>query len=348
MGKLTKEGVIAELLKYREQGVIILGPQDRRGNKLRVYANGGVLGKIGITKKAQCEIHKKPDYLEHLEKKEEKEALLKLIDESKKKGVNARHVSEILCDKHYIDYMLKATKQWDTRYDKCTGQKVRGERSIETSLIAQQGKIENKNNNLLVYDMEYEITLPSIKAIRKGKEVPKKSEPDLIVFDGKNIGIIELKYNADSMTGKNGLKEHYLDFMDFIWNGTDKGRWDIIDESIYRLECLKDAGLIDDSWYDNITELREWYKSNEAGNFDTDRIWIGFYFVEGPNKQGKKYVENEIRRQLEGVMRDAKNNYHHTRVRYGYWPDDKEIKLILDKKIEVNDAGKIELNRLDE
>lgn len=353
MGKIPKERIIEELSLYRDQGVIILGPDGTKKHKLRVYAHGGDLGRIGIADTAQCEIHKKQDYLKYL-KDEDAKALLELIEESEGKKDNARDESEILCDKRYISLMLKATKQRGVKKE--GNKEVRTERVIETSLIAQQGKIENKNNNLLVYDMEYMITLPTRTTIKEsGEEVAKHCKPDLIVFDGKNIGIVELKYDADSMENDekkqikgNSLKDHYQDFMDFIWNETDKKRWDVIGESICRLKYLEDAGLIDPSWHDNIAELREWHKSNKAGEFDTSRIWIGFYFVEGPHKEKdhlpcEEYVEDQVRGQLKDVVTDAREKGHNTQVRYGYWSNDEKIKLILDKEIKIGKNGQISI-----
>ncbi|MBQ8626518.1 MAG: hypothetical protein IJ419_10205 [Agathobacter sp.] len=352
MGRLSKEQVINKLLKYSEQGVVILGPKGRKEKKLRVYAYGGDLGEIALSEKGKYEVNTDRNYaLNHIvDDEDSKTQLLQFMDEAEQEGADVRDRSEILCDDKYIECMLKATKHKGYKNSVYQGQKLKKERLIETTLISQQGKIGYEEGSLLVYDIEYAIPLPNKKIInKKGKEVKKISKPDFMVFDGKNIGIVELKYDADNMTGYNSLKNHFDDFMHYIHKEDDKYRWSIIEEIIHRLTCLKEGGLVDVSWHKAIDELAMWYDDNKLGKFLTDRLWIGFYFVKGPHnkrkhKDFKMYVEDEIHVQLGEVMRKARyEDNHNTKVFYGYCQDDENIKLILDKEIIVDKEGNIDL-----
>ena len=90
------------------------------------------------------------------------------------------------------------------------------------------------------------------------------------------------------------------------------------------------------------------------GSFCAERLWIGFYFVEGPHKKRKnkelkmipckEYVEGEICIQLGEAMRKARyDDAHNTKVFYGYCKDDKNMRLTFNKEIVVNKEGNISL-----
>ena len=367
MGKLSANEIIMKLSQeYGDKGVIIMGPSGREGKLLRVYANGGDIGKIANDPEnpdLNHEIHTKKDYLNnHLFEESDRSTLSNLIAKVSGKKKISCDVGKILCDSAYLDCMLKATFHKGHKYCKeYNYQPVKRERLIETTLIAQQKKIENKNNNILIYDMEYAITdLPTRRREDDGKIIAKTATPDFIVFDGKNIGIVELKYNSESM-GKNSLKNHFLDFMDYIWGvdnhdgyrkkieNEDKYKWEILEESIYRLKMLKEVGLIHETWNNGIKDLSDWYDDNKEGTFITDRLWIGFYFVEGPKKRDlgqKKYVEKQIQTQLGEVMKEARDKGHNTKVLYGYWENDEDLQLVFDKEIVVDQAGNISFKEL--
>lgn len=346
MSRLSKEQVISKLLEYSEQGVIILGPKGRNEKKLRVYAYGGELGEIALSESGKCKVNTDRNYaLNHIVDDEDlKTQLLKLMDEAGQEEADSRDRSEILCDDKYIECMIRATRHKGYKKSVYQGQNLKKERLIETTLISQQGKIKYEEGSLLVYDMEYAIPLPNKKIInKKGKEATKISKPDFMVFDGKNIGIVELKYDADNMTGDNSLENHYDDFMHYIHVEDNAYRWSIIRETIHRLTCLQKEGLIDKSWEKPIIELKHWYNDNKSGKFVTDRLWVGFYFVEGPHKKRKRkscrqYVEEEIKKQLSSIM---KNKKYDTVVRYGYWDNDETIKLVLDKEIVLDETEKV-------
>ena len=352
MSKLTAKEIIKKLVPYQKYGVAILGPAGTDKNSLRVYLNGGEIGGISKAENPSHNIVEDHNYLNYLLNKNDKKKLEKFMEEAEGKGECSRDKGEILCDKEYIACMAKATNH---KFHNCNDdnnyQLVKGERLIETSLIAkqQQEKIKNEVGNWLIYDMEYAIELPTRKKKENPNE-PKISEPDFIVFDGKNIGIVELKYNTESMDSEgNNLKEHFEDFMDFIWNGTKERKWKIVEESIERLKCLRDYGLIDETWYDGIKELEIWYATHSEGDFNTDRIWIGFYFVEGPRKRKKgqeDYVQTQIYKQLAEPMKKAKDENRGTKVLYGYCKDDRNLKLTFDKEIVVNGDDKISFVKL--
>lgn len=344
MNKISAADIIKKLEHYRKDGVIILGPTEQDKNRLRVYINGGDIGRISVKDKISHKILGNREYLKYLFNKEDKDKVERFIKEAEGKGEDSRYKGEILCDPEYIVCMKKAT---NSKFHKCNKnnnyQLVKCERLIETSMISQQGKVENKNGNLLIYDMEYAIKLPTRPNKRNSKKV-KIAKPDFIVFDGENIGIVELKYNSENMTNENSIGEHYEDFMDFIWNGTEDKKWKIVGESITRLKCLKEYGLIDKSWYEKIEDLDKWYTKYSVGDFDADRVWVGFYFVEGPRKRKygqKNYVEKEICKQLLEPMKNEKKKNHNTKVLYGYWKDDRNLKMVFDKEIVLDGDNNI-------
>jgi len=345
MSKLSAKEIIEKLTAYRKYGVVILGPTGTDENRLRVYLNGGDIGRISVKDENSHEILADSEYMKYLFSKEDKSKLEGFIREAKGEGENPRDKGEILCDKEYIACMAKATNyRFHNCNEKNNYQLVKGERIVETSMIAQQGKIKNEDGNLLIYDMEYAIVLPT-RPNKKNPKNPKISEPDFIVFDGTNIGIVELKYNSENMTDDaNSLGEHFEDFMDFIWKGENEGKWKIVEKSINRLKCLKEYGLIDKSWYKKIEDLGKWYEKYSVGDFVTDRIWIGFYFVEGPRKRQnsqEEYVQKEVYKQLAKPMKKAKKEKHNTKVLYGYCKDDRNMKLAFDKEIVLDEADNI-------
>lgn len=365
---MTAEKIIEKLKEYRKDGLIIIGPQGHKEKKLRIYAGGGSIGKIALRGKGKCEINQSENYVEnHLfidgsETQKDSIAqneLRKFFEEARGKKEDDRSCGEILCDPHYIELMLKATRHFGYKYGKNSvyqGKRVKRERLIETTLIAQQGEIKCENGNLLVYDMEYALTCPTNSTTKNGKK-KKHSKPDFMVFDGQNIGFVELKYDAENMSGDGSLGVHYSDFMDFIWNSTEEYNiWDILDETIYRLECLKDANLLDISWYTGINNIRLWYNENRGKDNFAERIWIGFFFVEGPHKKRRNkeykmvscrdYIQDEIQLQLGKAMKEEYKKGHCTQVRFGYWEDDDKIKMIQDKEIVLDEKGTIRIQNI--
>ncbi len=348
MDQIEAKQIIEKLSEYKSEGVVILGPAGRKEKKLRVYCNGGDLGKIDTDGYAH-EIHMNTDYADRHLTGEQQEELLKIISDNKESD-NER-AGHYLIDDNYLSLMINATRDFGLKEKTYKGDRLKKERFIETALISSYQKDTNSREDIpfFVYDMEYDIILPTRKT---AKGIIKHSKPDFMVFDGERIGVVELKYDADSMSmgSTNSLDNHYMDFMDFIWNDGDRlKRWDLVDETIHRMEILNSMGLVPQKWEVGITGLRQWYNEHKDGAFCPDIFWIGFLFVEGPHKKRKnrqkkmidcrEYVETEVKLQLKNVMNE--NRDRSTTVRYGYCQNDEQPSMILDKEVRLDSGDDI-------
>ena len=141
------------------------------------------------------------------------------------------------------------------------------------------------------------------------------------MFDGKSIGLVELKYNAKSMEigSANSLYEHMLDFYDIIhWNGKR-----CLTECIRRMKMMCDNEVIDESW----KNLIETFEKKVATGIAEQYLWCGFVFA--GNEQDEHIVLDAVKSQLftepstqEGSREKCLNldsrNYDNIDVRYQY------------------------------
>lgn len=318
---------------------VVLGPDGAKKTKLRLYVYGGCAGyfstnncpsnlcnetysvylkKKYVNKKKPPQSFSIPSWI--LEKEEYKmhideeggleksfKSLVNRTDNSATKDYHRKQTADdILRTEQYRDYVMAA---FQNRWKK--DDNTLSERRIQTKLIKQfRGKRPSESPTIIT-DMEYSIAMPETGIVRmedadKTRTIRKK--PDIIVFDEKtkSFGLIELKYNGESLEN---LEQHYLDFCNLIskagdpirkledrWakgkRKSDKGikeaieyaQWTVLDECLYRARFQCDVGLIHKEWKSYFNTIRNDFKNQlecKKGEFPDSLLWCGFYFVGG-------------------------------------------------------------------
>lgn len=213
-----------------------------------------------------------------------------------------------------LDFIVLGMKNNNTKID---GSKK--ERWIQTEIVKEyisKKYVENdKEEQYLIFDMEYRIELDPKrnKSERKGgktKLIPNKfsetTELDLILFDGKKFGFVELKYNGESMDSgsDNDLREHYLDF-----NVAKKQMRKVQKELLRRLWFLFHYQIIDVSWKNAFSEIgvckEIWNMTYDEMKMEVDNIinskifdyWYGFLF----------WNDEKCLKEQNSVLEDFKN-----------------------------------------
>lgn len=200
----------------------------------------------------------------------------------------------------YLDYCAAAT------FSKFLNGKESGERKVQTSLLKEYMGMKKSESNWIITDMEFCIT---------DKERNYNHKPDLIVFDGKGFGLVELKYAGESMDkdAENSLMKHYIKFYNSIYES--KNNIDIVKECLRRARALLEYELIDKSWSKEIND----FIIPEKGAADC--LWMGFLFVEGTGlseNDNEDYVKDQINIQLGEYFDENNEKYKKADVRYCY------------------------------
>jgi len=279
--------------------IVVLGPAGRKTTKFRIYAYGGLIGRIptgnGKTCLADTEYSK---YLGELSRDDE-------IDKKYLRHMNEKYVrledsgteyrESTVCDKlrerlkeildapydfylsspsqsaEYLDLILKAVEKKFMN----TG-KALGERRIQTAIVRRHMK-KDSEDGWCVVDMEYEIS-KNVNLSGKG------FKPDIVVFDKNNgFGLIELKYDDKSTEN---LQKHYMDVQN-VMNDNDIAK--ITDELKRRSAYLGEYGLISHTMYKSIK------------NSNTQNLWQGFLFVGGQREKAINLVSDLVKRHGEMI-----------------------------------------------
>lgn len=311
---------IDRLWKYRfydgertDCPVVILGPDGSRTTMLRVYAYGGLIGRLatgrGTTHLAESKRY--PDYLGEAYLSEEDEIDRKYLQYMEENhvcfGGEGRYKGDTLCQRlryrlqellehsyfgdlkesEYLDLILKATQK---RFKKKGGDL--GERRIQTAIVKQHMK-KAPEDGWCVVDMEYGV---------KGRLSPsgKVFKPDIVVFDRDHgFGFIELKY-ADEST--ENLAKHYTDTRYIIQE--QEAVETITEELKIRSGYLWGYGLIGDPIYQAMKA------------FDPPKLWQGFLFVGGKRENAVGCVKGLAARYQE-IIADAD-------CRFAFFPYEEE------------------------
>ncbi|MDE7312636.1 MAG: hypothetical protein K2N87_13615 [Eubacterium sp.] len=290
---------INDLLKYEfydgektECPIVVAGPDGKKKTKFRVYAYGGLIGRIAAGKGKTClaEDRGYPKYLSEDWLSKDDETDKKYLQYMDKKYVGLEYsgieysesvifrrlrdrLQEILDEPHdfylnsishsaeYLDLILKAVEKKFMNKDKDLG-----ERRIQTAIVKHHMK-KASEDDWCVIDMEYRVS-------KKVNPSGKGFKPDIVVFDkNSGFGFIELKYGGKSMEN---LQEHYMDVQN-VRNNNDAVRI-ITDELKRRSAYLWEYGLISDAIY------RSMRKS------DFQNLWQGFLFVGGKREKAVSLV----------------------------------------------------------
>lgn len=289
-----------ELCKYEfkdggvtEKPIVILGPDGTNRNMLRVYAYGGLIGRIATEEKKDDNHHLADiDYAKYLERADAEYVqyifkkypdLEKILGKSSGEKLSGRlqtilgqknfDKAGMLFEAEYLDLILKAAKIRFTKEE--TGQLK--ERNVEFAVVKKHMRKEMEDGWCII-DAEYDT--------REGTEIECADKPDLVVYDiRKGFGLIELKYENNSTEN---LCKHYQAVHNMIEN---TGCEEIIKELKRRCRFLADYGLID----------REFYDCME--NDSHSCLWQGFLFVGGKKSDSVKQAEN-IARQHKDIAED--------------------------------------------
>lgn len=290
--------VINELLKYEFDGgggtecpIAVLGPDGSKATMFRIYAYGGLIGRIA-TGRGKTHLAENKNYSKYLreeylsnDNKSDKRYLRRMNE--KYVGLENRGIEyseSLICSELqtqlgemldetqscclnnsvYLDLILKAVEKKFMNTDK----KLR-ERRIETAIVKQHMKKDAKAG-WCVIDMEYTVS-------QKLNPAGKKFNPDIVVFDkNRGFGFIELKYDNKSV---DNLPKHYNDVQNIIKN--KEAVKNITEELKRRSSYLKDYGLINDTLYQSMQ--------------NSNNLWQGFLFIGGKRESIVNLVQNQIK-----------------------------------------------------
>lgn len=205
---------------------------------------------------------------------------------------------------------------------------LRQERWIQEIILKKYIKSVLNKDSVLFFDEETLFNFFDIRtrtkadgtffSVEDGKPMESSScRPDLVVFDGKSFGLIELKYNADSMDkdSANSLRDHYLDFQYLI----ETMKSIVIKEYIRRFWFLFKMNIIDSSWKESFTTYRIDYEFWDMSYeemieclntiaVDDIEIWSALLFVNDGSKRAltarKKSILKNIKEQLGDILPD--------------------------------------------
>ena len=300
---------IQKLMKYDE--VVVVAPSDVPKTMLRVYAHGGMIGRLNTGSGhshllAESYYSEAKDYLSENQKKELKKIFKSLKDTDK-----------ILLSDNYLKLAIEAAKNKGKKKSNSDKRSPR-ERDIQTQIVK---RFMRNSEHWFIADMEF---FPSKKwKIGKGK-------PDLIVFDDdrKQLGVIELKYNNENM---NNLKKHYDDFMKYYANPLEFNR-----EMFRRIdEYLIEYNLVDIKFKDSVKAALG--TKDEPSN---NRIWFGFLFVVDDNN--KKNPKGDIKSKIDAITGNEKSPIEDCRFLYVKSLDEiAENGLCYDNMLSYNDFKKV-------
>lgn len=249
--------------------IIVLAPKLKKPCKestsLRVYAYGGLLGKIPTVENKKGALASKK-YTKYLpDNSEEKNKLEEMLRNPKAQTREQR--IHTLFSKDYLDLALEACRR---RFERKDGKDK--ERRTETALIKEY--LNNKERWIPI-DMEF--ALP-----KQWMDNKKCGRPDIVIYD-KNAGafrMIELKCNAESCGGKSGVSDHYQDAINII---NSSHRSEIINECFRKMEYLYEYEIISgDAWKEVLADRK---------NVD---LKFGYFFIGKDLKTYQEYVEKEL------------------------------------------------------
>lgn len=251
------------------------------------------------------------DFVEELKKGEE--TIYKEILNRKRKRVK------------YLDYAIAATENKFINDSVDSSGQSLGERKVQTKIVKEYMPVSKEEaKGYIVVDMEYKIPLGG----------GKSSKPDIMVFDGERIGLVEIKYAGESMgkSAKNSLEKHFIDFYEIICGESmNKGRKGIIEECWRRMDVLVQYNLIHSDWKEDIKKFGNKIEQTEDLS---SLIWMGFLFVEGAGidkNDNEEYIIQQMREQL-GAHLEGKTKYKkNVDIRYCYTKQDE---LVLDMNLD--------------
>lgn len=261
--------ICKELLAYESNGtkpIVIVGPDCTDKNKLRVYVNGGLLGKIytGKHPKGKTELLNE-SYDDYYPKTGELKTIIKEAQENKNQN-------DVLKNPKYLEMGIKAIEERfasKKRDDKKQGDSEK-ERHVESGIVK---KYMNTIYEWAIIDMEAQFSYTWFPKAKFSKETTKSPRFDLIVINENGIGIVELKVNNENCEN---MLSHY-EHMEYVLAHPKKFH----DEFIRRINKLKEFKLINEKIVQNMDAMLQ------CGDIP---LWCGFLFVGGGIEGAQKIV----------------------------------------------------------
>lgn len=253
-----------------KDGLVIAAPSYNHKNLLRVYMNGGNVGRIALTARnttTGISADYRTKYKGH--EPEEVKILNKDYDADETKRLKA------LISKPYLDYCREATGAYSSK----SGRNKDRERTIETRIM---NPINQKSGSAAI-DMEMAYSavdhfgwttkeIPGCAPVHFNKAyrynntlsytegITVRPRVDLMVLNDQGVGFVELKVDNESCDNLDGHVEH----MNYILDHPDK----FIEDADRRINVLSKYGLLDEALDGN---LEVWRKEKN--------IWCGILFV---------------------------------------------------------------------
>lgn len=263
----------------REKPIIIIGPAESK--HLRVYAYGGLIGRIPLAE-SKAEYHlADDDYKKSLDSNEAE--LLEKFLAWKRKQPAAPGLSpkKALVNTDYLNLICKAAQQ---RFS--SKKKSRQERNIQVK-IAKQSMDSSAEN--VVCDMEH--CVQAAEYAQQCQKMPqykgkksKKPKFDLITIDRNGrIGFIELKINGNACRGGSGVREHYEDAQICMQSSFVKKRIK------HRYNVLSENGIIEGA------------KIEETAAENSEDAFFGFLFHQGEKLTSQADAVRICEEELAGI-----------------------------------------------
>ena len=288
---------VLQVIKYlREYGItendyksriVLAAPAYGAKNLLRVYMNGGSIGKIaldesekttGIKSNSYAHKHKGniPDIVEMLDPESETDEETRL--------------SAIISDE-YLRYAKEATTTYSVKKDDTSDT----ERTVETMIMdfrnQKSGNAaidmemqysardhfgwtrEKKEGHVYISEMEYKNKIWYNEGLFDDSADTKSPRVDIMILNDDGVGFVELKVDNKNC---NNLRSH-INHMNYILSHTDVFRAD----AERRISVLQKYGLLEEEMLPN---LKKWNENK--------RIWCGILFVgnEGHLSEAKQIM----------------------------------------------------------
>jgi len=240
-----------------DSDIVITGPDCTDPGKLRIYANGGLIGKLyvgdrknGVTELISSEYCKYP-------KPEGGNKELKNLVAAPGDAVAT------LASNKYIEACKKSV---EARFGEKTSQGEK-ERHVQTRIVK---RFMENGDNWCVVDMEVQCPKKWFAGNHFSKGTTAQPRFDMIVLNRDGIGVIELKVDNDNTDNMNSHYEH----MTYLLDNSDCQTL-FLDEMNRRITIMNKHGLL----------------CKNAAAFPQNKIWCGFLFVGGGIDGSKELVK---------------------------------------------------------
>ena len=289
--------VISFLRRYNQDSndyksrLVLAAPAYGSPNEIRVYMNGGNIGKIAIKGKSITTGIKYEDYSNVYEG--DIPNVVHILEKGSKASESEK--LDALINKEYLDYVQKATTAYSVKSDSTSDK----ERTIETLIMDFRN--QRFGNAAVDMEMQYSakdhfgwtrykqsghVYLSSMKYRKhewynedffSDSSETRSPRVDLMILNDKGIGFVELKVDNENC----GNLSSHISHMNYISSHKSV----FIKDVNRRLSVLKEYNLLEQEMKPN---LDKWEK--------THKIWCGILFVGKEDKlaEAKDMINKEL------------------------------------------------------